>query len=174
MTKKPQLEEMEKTNPFLMIKRESGEKNFTLHLAGVIDENSNLDEVIGPVKGKIRIGCKGIARVNSFGVRHWIKYFRKLADMGIEYSFFECSPVIVDQINTVGDFMAGGKVESIYLPYTCEGCKKTYYSLFKLKNLEKTGKAPSLSNIECPVCHSSMEFDEVPENYFQGFIKQFK
>lgn len=160
---------MEKTNPFLSIEREETEGSTTVHLKGVIDENSNLENIIGQVKPKLRVGCKGVTRVNSFGVRHWIKYFRKLTDLGVKYTFFECSPIIVDQMNTVGDFRVSGKVESIYLPYICSGCKKSYFSLYKMKSLEKGAKVPKLPDIECPICHSTMKFDDIPEDYFSAF-----
>ncbi len=64
-----------------------------IYLDGSIEETPPLDQVFGPIQTKeIQVSCKKVNRLNSAGVRSWIKFFEGLRNKGTQFRFFECSP----------------------------------------------------------------------------------
>src|SRR4051794_15688471 len=94
-------------------------KNDVLYvkLSGTIDERSDIDVAIGKTPSKLIINCKELVRINSHGVRVWVKFFQKLTENGVQVTFQECSPVIVQQLNLIGNFIPKTAViESVCAP----------------------------------------------------------
>jgi anti-anti-sigma regulatory factor/DNA-directed RNA polymerase subunit RPC12/RpoP len=132
-------------------------------ISGTIEENTNLDEALGTPQPQMEINCKGISRINSIGVKGWIKYFQNCQTKGSKLIFSECSTAIVEQINLISNFACGGKVESIYLPYSCAQCRNELAGLMKVEELKKLSmKLPALN---CNKCSGKAEFDDIPEDY---------
>jgi hypothetical protein len=98
-------------------------------------------------------------------VKAWIKFFQGLQQKGVKLTFEECSTAIVEQINLISNFTCGGKVESIFVPFSCQNCKSELVGLFKTDAL----KALDLNNIpplKCTKCGGEAAFDDIPEEYF--------
>jgi anti-anti-sigma regulatory factor len=106
-----------------------------LRLSGSIEETVNLEEMVGPTPAEVRIDCKEVTRINSVGVKGWIKYFQTLQTKNIKLTFFQCSTAIVEQVNLISNFVCGGTVESIYVPFACTNCKAELIALFKTTDL---------------------------------------
>lgn len=149
------------------VQKEQKGNVLVVKISGSIEESANFDQLIGPPVGEMAINCKDIPRINSVGVKSWIKYFQSCQAKGSKLSFFECSPAIVEQINLISNFTCGGKVESIYLPFACANCKTELVGLFKAEDLKKINfDVPAL---KCTKCGGQASFDDIPDEYF-GFL----
>src|SRR5438552_2624191 len=88
-----------------------------VQLSGTIDESTDLFKTVGvPPEKKARFICDNISRVNSVGVKIWIKYFLLLRERGIDLTFERLSAPIVEQLNSILNFTVGGKIISVQLP----------------------------------------------------------
>jgi anti-anti-sigma regulatory factor len=141
----------------------------SVRLSGSIEENVNFDQLLGAPPTEMIVNCKEIPRINSVGVKAWIKYFQSCQAKGTKIKFVECSTVIVEQINLISNFTCGGTVESIFVPFSCVGCKSELVGLFKTADLKKIQlKIPEL---KCSKCGNKAVFDDIPEEYF-GFLSR--
>ncbi len=138
-----------------------------VRIVGSIEESVNFDQLIGTPTAEMNIVCKEIPRINSVGVKTWIKYFQQAQQKGSQLTFSECSTAIVEQINLISNFTCGGVVESIFVPFSCTTCKSELAGLFKTEDLKKLQlKIPEL---KCTKCGGKAVFDDIPEEYF-GFL----
>lgn len=141
----------------------------TVKFSGTIEETVNFDELVGATPTEVIVNTKEIARINSVGVKGWIKYFQSLTTKGTKLTFLECSTSIVEQINLISNFTCGGTVESIYVPFACAGCKTELVGLFRVEDLKKmNGEVPDQ---KCAKCGGNACFDDIPEEYF-AFVQR--
>ena len=138
-------------------------------LAGSIEENVNFEQQLGSPTGEIWINCKEVPRINSVGVKGWIRYFQGLQAKGVKMKFVECSTAIVEQVNLISNFICGGTVESIYAPYSCPSCKTEQVGLFKCDDIKKYNF--ELPELNCIKCGKKAEFDDIPEEYFSFLMR---
>jgi anti-anti-sigma regulatory factor len=149
-----------------MIKVTKEEKGsvIVMKLSGSIDETVNFDQALGVLQGEVHIHTKEIVRINSVGVKNWIKYFQQLQTKGVLIHFVECSTSIVEQINLISNFIAGGEVDSIYVPFACTGCNTELIALFRTIDLDRSDfKLPTL---KCSKCSGTAVFDDIEDEYF--------
>lgn len=138
-----------------------------VRLSGSIEESVNFDQLLGAPPAEMEVNCKEIPRINSVGVKAWIKYFQSCQAKGTKLKFVECSTAIVEQINLISNFTCGGMVESIFVPFSCTSCKSELVGLYKSEDLKKIQlKVPDL---KCTKCGNKAVFDDIPEEYF-GFL----
>ena len=148
----------------LNITKEQKGTTLFVRLIGSIEESVNFDQQIGSPSAELHVNCKEVPRINSVGVKAWIKYFQGAQAKGTKIKLLECSTAIVEQINLISNFTCGGTVESIYVPFSCTNCKSELVGLFKTEDLKKIQfKLPSL---KCSKCGGSAAFDDIPEEYF--------
>ena len=134
-----------------------------VRLAGSVEESVNFDQLIGPAPAEIHVVCKDVPRINSVGVKAWIRYFQAAQAKGTKIKLLECSTAIVEQINLISNFTAGGTVESIFVPFSCEKCKTELVGLFKTEDLKRMNMA--IPDLKCTKCGSKAVFDDIPEEY---------
>ncbi len=149
-----------------VIKEQKGSV-LVVRLAGSIEESVNFDQLIGPPPAELHVVCKEVPRINSIGVKAWIRYFQSAQAKGTKISFIECSTAIVEQINLISNFTCGGQVVSIFVPFSCTGCKSELVGLFKTDDLKKMQL--KLPDLKCSKCGGKAVFDDIPEEYF-GFL----
>lgn len=151
----------------LNVKREEQGSTLILHLSGEINETVDFNRDVGATATETVLICKDITRVNSIGVKGWVKFFQERAKQGTKLRFAECSPAIVEQLNIIMNFSCGGKVESIYAPFVCTNpaCRKGVVSLYKTEDLKRLNF--TLPAIKCDKCNSEAVFDDLPEEYFR-------
>ena len=154
-----------------MLKFSKEETGTTLNgtFDGNLDESVDLDTLIGAPRPEMRLNCKEIKRVNSTGVKAWVRYFKEAAQRGSKVTLTECSPAMVEQINLIMNFTSGAKIESIYVPFACEKCHTEHSGLFKTEDLRTSGL--EIAPIQCSKCDGQAVFDDLPEEYF-AFIKR--
>ena len=149
--------------------REEKENLLILKLVGTIEESVNFETIVGATPGEVHVNAKEVARINSIGVKSWIKYFSSLEQNGTKLKYFECSPAIVEQVNLSSNFTCGGSVESVYVPFSCGACHGEFVSLYQVEDLKKLGM--EIPDIPCPKCQGQASFDDIPEEYF-GFLER--
>jgi len=136
-----------------------------IRLSGSVEESVDFEQVVGPpMGGEVHVYCKEVPRINSVGVKGWIKYFTACAGAGATIKFFECSTAIVEQINMIANFAPGNHVESIYAPFACASCGAELVGLFKVEDIKKANM--NLPKLKCSKCGGEAEFDDIPEEYF--------
>lgn len=140
-----------------------------VRLSGSVEESVNFDQLIGPPPPELIVSSKEIPRINSVGVKAWIKYFQSAQAKGTRLTFIECSTAIAEQINLISNFTCGGAVESIYVPFACTTCKSELVGLFKTADLKKLNL--KLPELKCSKCGGKAVFDDIPEEYF-GFLSR--
>ena len=154
-------------------KHELENSQLELHIGGTIEENTDLNKDIGDLKGysKIYVYTKSVPRINSVGVKGWIRYFQALTQGGTELIFRECSTAIVEQFNLISNFGCGGKVESLYLPFVCQGCGTELVGLFTVQQIRDLNY--EIPNIQSPRCQDGeAEFDDLPDEYFNFLMQE--
>lgn len=151
-----------------VIKEQIGD---VLHLliVGVLDESSDLPAELGDPAPKMNIHCREIQRINSIGVKQWISYFLNAKKAGSQLTFSECSVAIVEQNNLIANFLAGGTMESFYVPYSCTRCGTELLGLFKVSDFNKDDLR--LPEVKCTKCGSPAVFDDILEEYFYFLIR---
>ncbi len=153
----------------LNVKKEMKGSTLTAHLSGSIEETANFEDQVGEGFEELNIYCKGVNRINSLGVKGWIKYFSNLSKSGVKLKFFECSPPIVEQINLISNFVSGGEVVNFYVPYICRNCDTEMVGLFEYTEIKKNGVV--IPEMSCTNCKTGKAvFDDLEEEYF-SFIK---
>lgn len=149
-----------------VVKEQKGNA-LVVRLTGSIEETVNFDQLIGPPPAELWVNCKEVPRINSVGVKGWIKYFQAATAKGTKLKLMECSTSIVEQINLISNFTCGGTVESIFVPFSCTGCKTELVGLFKCDDLKRLQL--KLPELKCSKCGGKAVFDDIPEEYF-GFL----
>ena len=141
-----------------------------VRLVGSIEESVSFDALIGPPPQELHVNCKEVPRINSIGVKAWIKYFSVLQQKGTRLRFQDCSTAIVEQINLISNFTCGGAVDSVYVPFSCGKCRGEFIAPFKVDDLKKI--AMNLPELDCPKCSGKASFDDIPEEYF-AFLSRY-
>ena len=150
-----------------VVKEQRGD-TLLVKMTGSIEENVDFATLIGvPSVLKVDLILKEIPRINSVGVKAWIKYFQSLAAKGVKLRLLECSTAIVEQINLISNFTCGGVVESIYVPFCCSSCNTELLGLFRASDLKKINF--QIPDLKCAKCAGVATFDDIPEEYF-GFL----
>lgn len=92
-------------------------------LKGVIDENADFMPLLSEAQ-PLRLDFYGVSRINSIGVRSWMKFISQWGDQPMEY--LECPAMISDQLSITPVLMGlkktVAKVMSAYFSYACSQC----------------------------------------------------
>ena len=150
----------------LTLIKSNKDQGIKIELNGAFEEKVSLTELVGPFNGTLEVNCKGITRINSVGVKEWIRYFQSLVQQNKQFYFSECSPPVVEQFNVISNFGCGGKVESIYLPYSCTKCKIEFSAKCMVSDLLKSGLEVPAVNCEKENCEAVLDTDADEYFYF--------
>lgn len=154
----------------LNVIKEKKDDILIVRLAGSIDENTDFAQLLGEAPKELHVYCKEVPRINSTGVKAWIKYFQAQTTKGSKVKFFECSPALVQQINLIVNFIAGGEVVSIAIPYSCSQC---HAELMGIKMVEELQKAEfEIPEQPCIKCGGKADFDDIESEYFGFLMRQ--
>lgn len=138
-------------------------------LSGDIDDLADFDKLIGPLPAQLRVDCAEVTRINSTGVKTWMKYFQQSKTSGTQLEFLNLSPVIVEQFNQIRNFGFSGKVLSIQCAFACPACGEAFNRTFSTEDLRKAQF--QVSEQPCPKCKSPAAFDDYPSEYFVFLIR---
>lgn len=148
----------------LTVTKEEKDGKQVIVLNGTIDETDDLSKIVGMPAGPIRISCRNLSRINSVGVKNWMKYFSLLQQNNIPFEFEELSVALVEQVNIVKNFACGGTILSIAMPFRCNACETGLTGAIKTDMVRSMNF--NIAPVQCPKCKGTAEFDDVPEEYF--------
>jgi anti-anti-sigma regulatory factor len=148
----------------LTIHKQQTKEGLLVELSGTIEENVQFEQLIGPIQGELTVKCRAITRINSVGVKTWMKYFQSLKGLGVRFKFIECAYPIIEQLNMISNFACGGEVVSILLPFSCMTCQNEFVANCKTSELKASGLQVPKATCEKPGCGA--KFDDDPEEYF--------
>ncbi|MBY0472263.1 hypothetical protein K2X30_13940 [bacterium] len=129
-----------------------------IELPSIIDESTVFDQYIGKPTGALMISCKKIARINSAGIRAWKGCFDHLDKNGISLTFVDCPPVVLQQVALFDNFLSGGTISSVLVPYLCQICGKSFEKHYTVSELKKN--KCDFQPSKCDKCGAMAEFDD--------------
>ena len=118
--------------------------------------------------GTLNLDLAGIRRLNSAGVREWVKFMRSLSETEQieEITYTRCSLAIVAQINMIKGFQGRAKIVSVYAPYSNEETGEEDQRLLEVADIKDPMNPPTFDDPEGGV----WELDEMPERYFSFLL----
>lgn len=129
-------------------------------LSGHLNEAADLTPLT-QLPGPLVIDLSGLDRINSLGVRDWMRFIRTCETAGVDLTFERCSPTIVGQISMITNFMGTrSQISSVEVPYLCTSCASE-----RIQLLELVPGAELQLTITCPKCGAPMELDDLVETY---------
>lgn len=143
-----------------------------LSLKGAIDENATFPTLELQGVEALVVDFQGINHLNSLGIQRWVHFISKIRSerSEIEIIYQNCPRNVVQQINTVGDFIPeDARVASFFVPYYCEECSHDESIIYR-EGQEINGDEVTYPEVVCPECKEPMEPDIMPKNYF-SFLK---
>lgn len=137
-------------------------------LSGSVTEHASFDILTTDLGSptKIRFDLGDVERINSCGVREWLRFMGSLP-AAAETRFENCSTPIVHQINLIQGFTGAGKVASIRVPFICDACESHESTTVPVEQ----GVVPTLPARACSKCQRAMEFDDFEESYFAFLLR---
>lgn len=149
----------------LTITSKEDKDSFTIIIEGSINESFLQKSVRIPPNKKIIIDFSHVSSINSLGIRHWIQWLRTYPNP--EYVFQSCPQCVVDQMNSVSDFIPNKcSIESFFVPYYCEETGEEKQILYKLDEDYFLAK-PVLPKVIKDSAGNNMEIDTPPQKYFK-------
>lgn len=135
-------------------------------VTGDLSEHADFAAVLGAASRELVFDLRGVRRINSCGVREWIRLMDALRAEGRVLALEHCSVAFVNQMNMIMNFSGNARVRSFYAPYLCGRCGHEYSELCLLAE----GAAPDLPETSvCPSCGADAEFDDLRDAYL-GFL----
>ncbi len=136
---------------------------------GDVTDDTDLAPMIAGLKGKATVDLGDLARMNSVGVRQWVRFVHAIpADLKV--SLERCPVFFVKQVTMIGNFLGPVHVRSAHLPYVCTKCDATRNDLFTASDLDaQTPPAPAA----CADCQGAMELDD-SEDVYVAFVKEIR
>lgn len=133
----------------------------TIRVRGAITEATDFSAVlqqVGPPRAVVDLSA--VDRVNSYGVREWIRFLKNLVHTGIDVTLDGVSVPMVRQMNMIPQVRAGARVGAVHAPYYCPACDDE-----RAVRLDAAVRAPPAAP-PCPTCGAAMDFDDVQDAYF--------
>lgn len=130
---------------------------------GEMDERAELAELREKLEGKATFDLAGVRRIDSCGVREWVRFVGELP--AIDLTLTRCSPAVVTQLNLIHNFRGGAKITSFFAPYVCNHCNLEDEKLVEIGGRRAELEAGEMPFFACDGCGRSMEFDEIAERY---------
>jgi hypothetical protein len=147
----------------LNVNKQQTPQGLLISFSGTIEESVNFDQLIGPFTGELTVNCRGVTRINSVGVKTWMRYFQGLKSQGKTFHFIECAHPVIEQLNMISNFACGGNVVSILLPFSCVKCQTEFVANCKTADLKANGlKIPA---VKCEQDECRAQFDDDPDEY---------
>lgn len=127
-------------------------KGNVIFLEGVIDENADFSSLLSET-APLLLNLYGISRINSIGVRSWMKFMTLWGDKPIEY--LDCPASITDQISItpvlLGLKKPVARVMSAYVSYACSKCHHQE-DLMVARTQVLPQPLPDITSPRCPNC----------------------
>lgn len=142
------------------------QKNQTtvVNFAGPADENAAkvLSELLARLpQTPICLNMGGIEYFNSLGVRAWLNFVKLMGD-GRPFSYSQCTPDFINQINMIPALTKGAEILSFSSEFACPRCGHQQTIEFNGKN-DKSTLLGEFSQQTCDKCGDTLLPEEDPE-----------
>lgn len=141
--------------------------------SGVFDEYTSFVETVSKFPDEVWLDFKEVTRVNSLGVKEWIKAISKTES---RLHYINCPAIIVDQFNMIPEFLGqNATIDSFEVYFVCDHCGHEDSRFFQVgpgKDIDPSNEQyEELLEITCIRCTEMMDLDHDPEIYF-NFIRE--
>lgn len=139
----------------------------TLKISGPIDASFGEDLNLKKFPNVFYLDLNDISRINSSGVRQWVRFIQSLDKKKVCYINVSCP--VVEQFSMVSEIIGRyNTVKSFNARYICDNCNSPEICSITvgtdiLPGLDEYTEAPVK---HCKNCAETMEFDHDPESYF--------
>ena len=131
-----------------------------IRVRGAITEATDFSAALDGCPPRAVVDLSAVDRVNSYGVREWIRFLKGLVQQGVDVTLEGVSVPMVRQMNMIPQVRAGARVGAIHAPYYCPSCDDE-----RAVRLDAATRSPP-ATMPCPACASAMDFDDVEDGYF--------
>ncbi len=135
----------------------------TLGFVGELTEDSEFGNLHERLRRQVDFNLSQVSRINSCGVREWIRFMNRL--QGKEVRFQECSVSMVDQMNMISNFRGAARIDSFFAPFICPTCQREQEVLLRTDQV-KTQKTLVIPSVTCEVDGTELQFDDLEDVYF--------
>ncbi len=139
-----------------------------ISLSGDFTSNSDFSPVLAVDADAIVFDLVNVERINSCGVREWIRLMSSLKVTDRRIAYERCSVPFVTQMNMIVNFSGGARVRSFYAPYLCGSCGAEYVELYEVP---ASNAVVLRDRSTCPTCGAASEFDDIRESYL-NFLRR--
>jgi serine/threonine protein kinase len=143
-----------------------------VRISGVIDETFPLTAGTPDLNGIVIVDLGRVDRISSFGVRKWIEFVSKLPSGAISMYVVFAPPVVVDQLNMVEGFGGVSRVLTVLAPYSCRTCGEDRLRVVNLMDEAQIISENRAPEHTCPVCANTLEFADLPGEFFDYARRQ--
>jgi len=133
---------------------------------GAISGDSDLSALIPKSSARIILDLANISRIDSLGVREWIRAMQSSGDSQT-IVWERVSPAMSSQVGMITNFVGRGSVASFILPWWCQACGNEHTTDVEAQALKSSG----LESPECPKCGATMTLDELDEGYIDALLE---
>ena len=136
-----------------------------LEVRGYIDDEADFQSLSEALSFPLRIELSGVERINSLGVRRWLRFMADASSRG-PIELIGCAEVMVDQFNQINGLVGNATVRSVMAPYGCDNCGFDEFVLVELGRWSKTPLMVLVPDRTCTECGGVSTFEHLPESYF--------
>ncbi len=140
-----------------------------LKLSGCVDESADLQPIKTVAAGTLILDLGEVARINSVGVREWIRAMKTIPD-NVQVWWDNVSTAMVAQLNMIANFHGHSRIRSFYAPYYCTDCDLEQRFLLTMDDDLAEGRAVAPAH-QCTECGAPLEFDDIEEDYLGGLLE---
>lgn len=138
---------------------QSQTETLKLTIAGELTESSDLNPPeIGEQVTKIELDLEGVESVNSFGVRTWMTFLKKLVNLNIPIDLVNVSHACINQLSMIKNFFFDCSIKSFFVPFYCPSCDVEFIS--RQENAHDVSE-----HTTCTHCGEEADLDEDPGVY---------
>ena len=157
---------------------ETTEDSVLLRFSGYINEDADFEHVPVLDTKSVYLDLESVDGTNSLGLKKWILWITEAAKKN-QFVLDKCPSYVVQQMSILQGFVPrGARINSIFVPYYCEGCGNEEQVLHENGSGFSTGTADSKpgyvlkEGVICKQCSQGMEPDILPESYFKFLFQK--
>ncbi len=142
------------------------------YIIGRIDEYADFSTLL-QAKEPLKLNLSRVTGLNSIGVRRFLELMVKWGKKELE--LHECVPDFIGNASVIPQMLGvppnKNRLKSLFVPYTCDGCKTSELTLIKSPfKLEGNGGVILPHPGKCQKCGEELNIDVDIEEYF-GFLR---
>lgn len=127
-------------------KVEKNSSEIIIYIEGSLDEEFVFSDIELSDKRIIKFDFISLSRINSEGIRNWIRWVSNIETSKTQIIFKNCPIILIEQLNYFKEILPKkAVVESFFVPYFCEELNTGHQIL--VQNSDVTTKASIQNNL---------------------------